>query len=279
MKRISRTTQLAAVLSLTAVTACGSSDPEPRPLTNEEAELLAISRFNNFDAGTRGVQFSLNDFGDRYSFEGWFDYITGTGYGELSLLDNDGAVQESSLMLWNEQVVGYYAAGEPWNEIPEDSDAEDTESQAPLPIPGTDELDAAWDGGPLDPSASRIHTLFAVVGSLGSERPDNPLLLQQGGALWLSENAEGSGTFTLFGGPAAEEEVTAGEEIDPDEITTRFLIDEAGVMSEAEVLLSGDEEWTTIVLSEAGDVDLGDPFGEAETTGQGNSDDDRDAGQ
>lgn len=276
MKRASRTIQLVAVLSLTALTACGTGDPEPRSLTNEEAELLAISRFNNYDAGTRSVQFSLHDFGDHYSFDGWFDYAAGTGYGELSLLDGDGTVQESSLMLWNESVVGYYAAGEQVNQPPDDSDGH---VQAPLPVPGSDELDSAWDGGHLDPSASRIHTLFAVVGSLGSERPDNPLLLQQGGALWLSETTDDSGTLTLFGGPAAEEEVVAGQEVDPDEMTTRFLVDEAGVLAEAEVLLRGDDEWTTIVLGDAEGVDLGDPFGDVATPGQGDTDDGEDAGQ
>lgn len=230
---------------LVALTGCAPAETDDadaaRAITTEESELLAIMRFRNFDAGTRSVSFEVDDRGAKLAFEGWFDYASGVGYGALS---EEGT--PNSLLAWNTDVVGVH---EPT-----------AEGAAPLPIPDADALATAWTGGALDPASSRLHATLAVIGSLGVDRPDNPLLLRQGGALYLGREEVGAIETTVFAGPLSDRALPAGQTIDPEAATTRYWVDAEGMLRRAATRLGGSGGWTTIQLGDADGVALGDPF-------------------
>lgn len=247
-----RPRMLVAVLATAAalLTACAPSeadDPDAaRPVTTEESELLAIMRFRNFDAGARTVSFQLDDRGTELAFDGWFDYATGVGYGALS---DEGS--PNSLLVWNTDVVGVHEPA--------------ADGAAPLPIPDADALATAWTGGELDPTASRLHAVLAVVGSLGVDRPDNPLLLRQGGALHLGEESVNGIQTSVFAGPLSDRPLPAGQTMDPEAADTRYWVDADGLLHRAATRLGGSEAWVTLDFGDAGAVTLGDPFAGAET--------------
>lgn len=213
-----------------------------RPVTTEEAQILASMRFRNFDAGARGVSFTLMG-EDESKFDGWFDYSSGVGYGSVHTGDS------AELLLWDDQFVGTRTAP---------ADAFDKTTIPPLPDRA--DLQESWRGASLSPSSSRRDTVLAIVGSLGADRPDNPLLLQQSGALWLGERTVDDAELTVFAGPVSDEVLAEGESADPDAATTRYWVTSSGLPHRVDVRLGGESTWTSITLSEASGVDLADPF-------------------
>ncbi|MCP2638129.1 hypothetical protein K0817_016370 [Microbacterium sp. HD4P20] len=234
----------AVALSLAACAPGGDefATGDARPLTTEEAQTLAAMRLRNLDAGTRTVAFDLGTASD-LAFDGWFDYESGVGYGLA-------AGEPDELLLWNTHVVGSHPA---------------TTDAAPLPIPDVNQLATAWQGSPLDPAASRLDTVLATIGSLGADRPENPLLLQQNGTLWLGERTVDGIDLTVYAGPPSDEALAADETADPDAATVRYWIDDRATLHRLDLRLGGEQAWTTVTFGAADDVTLGDPFAEAET--------------
>jgi len=216
---------------------------EARAVTTDEAQLLAATRFHNFDAGVRTVAFALEEGGGSSGFTGWVDYANGVGYGRLA------TASDTRLLLWNSDVVGSH---------PTDA------ATAPLPIPDADRLADAWTGGALTPSESRLHTMLVMLGSLGADRPDNPLLLQQSGALWLGERRLDGREVTVFAGPPSDEALPAGATADPDAASVRYWVDATGLLVRLDVRLGGGADWTSVEFGDATGVELGDPFTAAE---------------
>lgn len=245
MSRLRLVAAATAVLCL-GLTACTAAPDQPtaRPVTAAESELLAAARFRNFDAGTRTVSFDVDDDSTRLYLAGWFDYATHTGYGALTA---DGA--PNSLLLWNANEV---AAHPPT--------ATDADAAAPLPIPDAAPLGASWQTAPLSGAHSRLHTMLQVIASLGSDRPDNPLLLRQGGALALGDDTVDGTAVTVFAGPLSDSPLPQGQTVDPEAATTRFWVDADGLMRRAAVRLGGSGSWQDIDLGAAAGVDLGDPL-------------------
>lgn len=235
----------ALMLILTACAPGGASDEvstaDARPVTTEEAQVLASMRFRNFDAGARTVSFTVTENGDAH-VDGWFDFTSHIGYASLD------AAGSPELLLWNDEVSG--TAIEP-------AGAAD---DLPLPLPDQTELAQNWTGGPLDPSSSQLDAMLSIIVTLGADRPDNPLLLQQSGALWLAERTVDGTALTIFAGPASDDALAAGEIADPDAATTRYWLDDAGLAHRVDVRLGAQAEWTTITFGEAPGIELSDPF-------------------
>ncbi|MBE1877856.1 hypothetical protein [Myceligenerans pegani] len=165
-----------------------ADDGPVRPVTVAEAERLANVRFRNFDAGSRKVTAMYTDQGHEVTLKGWFDYTTHTGYG---LVSADG--RPSARVVWDGRVIA-------------------TTSGDRLGKPQTS-LDG-WRVGKLDPLSSPLAVVLTVLAGLGADRPENPLLIRQGGALWLREDAVGERPVTVFAGPVSP---GGGDEAIPDD--------------------------------------------------------------
>ncbi|MFJ4159948.1 hypothetical protein [Microbacterium testaceum] len=240
---------IAVLIGLIMLTACTATpsppSSDPRPVTAAESELLAASRFRNFDAGTRTVSFQVDEDGTPLRFDGWFDYATGTGYGALTA---DG--RPNTLLLWDASVVAAHAPAPP-----------DASTPAPLPIPDATPLGSTWTSAPLSAAHSRLHNLLQVITSLGSDRPDNPLLVRQGGALALGADDIDGTPVDVFAGPLSDSPLPEGQSVDPEASSTRFWLDSGGVMQRAAVRLGGSGAWQDIDFGAADGVDLGEPLG------------------
>ncbi|OZD54404.1 hypothetical protein CH252_08900 [Rhodococcus sp. 06-1477-1B] len=242
------TVSLSVAIGLTLLTACtpaaAPDEPSAQPVTAAESELLAAARFRNFDAGTRSVSFAIDDDGAALQLTGWFDYATHTGYGALTA---DGT--PNTLVLWNATTVAAH-----------DAVSTDASAPAPLPVPDAAPLGSSWRSVALSGAHSRLHAMLQVIASLGSDRPDNPLLLRQGGALALGDETIDGTAVEVFAGPLSDSPLPAGQSVDPDASTTRFWLDGDGVMRRAAVRLGGSGSWQDIDFGEGGGVDLGDPL-------------------
>ena len=184
---------VAIVLALSACTSSpdpSAPDASARPVTTEEAQLLAVTRFNNYDAGTRPFSTTLTEQGAELTVTGWIDYVAHVGYASVT-----GAFDPQA-MVWSDTTVGI---------IPQTPD-EDGNPILPMPA-----ADAEWQSRPLDPTTSRLDAMLAVLSSLGSDRPDNPLLVQQTGALWLRDDTVD--THRRLGVRRSADRHTAGSDI------------------------------------------------------------------
>ena len=229
----------AAVLTL-LVGACsspGAGSPSPRAVTAAESQILAIARFKNFDAGTRSVSVELTDAGHALGLDGWFDYAAGVGYASLT-----DAGSPNNLITWQAHAIAVHApAG----------------AAAPLPPPGVaTTVDETWRTGPLDPTVSTLHAALIFIEELGATRPENPLLLQQGGALWLRDDNVGGTPVTVFAGPTglAATPGTATASPTPGSSRVHYWVDATGLLLRVEVLFG--TAWVTIDLGPADGVSL-----------------------
>lgn len=204
-----------------------TATPEPaessRPVTTEEAELLAIVRFGNFDAGARSVAAAFVDQGHEIGLVGWVDYTTHTGFGLLTV---DGTPDRR--LIWDGAVVA----------------TDPATGDAPLTVPTSVE---GWSGRVIDASGTPLEALLLVLAKLGSDRPENPLLLQQGGALWLASQNIGDTPVTVFAGPA--EGAVDGEIVDDTASAVRYWVDADGLLRRLEVRLGA--TWATVDFDDA----------------------------
>lgn len=235
--RLRRGAVAAVLAAALVVSGCAVSEPaDSRPVTTEESHVLASMRFRNFDAGMRGVEFHVDEGGVRHAFRGWYDFAGHRGYGALTADDGSRV-----LLAWTDTTVGI-------TDIPSASDT------PPLPLPA----DAEWSTSPIAASSSRLHTILAVITSLGADRPDNPLLLQQSGALWLGTSDVDGTAVTVFAGPPSDSPVE-GAQVDPDDSHARYWVDEAGMLQRAEIRLGDGDDWVSIAFAAAEGVDFGIP--------------------
>lgn len=220
--------QAAAVLvavTLLITTAC-SGDGEPvtaesavRPVTVAESERLASVRFRNFDAGSRKVTATYTDQGHEVALEGWYDYTTHTGYG---LVSADGV--PSDRIVWDGRILAT-TAGDHLGE----------------PVTSLD----GWQAGRLDARTSPLAVVLTVLAGLGADRPENPLLIRQGGALWLREDTAGRQEVTVFAGPTDRQ----AERADPDAAGIHYWVDQTGLAHRVDVRLG--KQWAVVTLEDA----------------------------
>ena len=199
--------------------------PPARPVTTEEAQLLAVVRFNNFDTGTRPFSTAITEKGTELELQGWIDYAGHLGYAQVT-----GSFTPQAL-LWNGTTVGVHDS------------APDANGNPALPI--KDPTSTDWITHPLDGSTSRLDSLLIVLGGLGSDRPDNPLLLQQAGALWLRADTVDGTPVTVFASPPSDKPPAAGDPaITTDTSPLRLWVNAAGLLRRAEIRLG--EQWQTV---------------------------------
>ncbi len=223
-----------AVLAFYAVAACGAGQPSapvptPRPVTAEEAQLLAIARFRNYDAGSRSVTARVPLRQQQVRLEGRVDYSSETGYATAT-----GAGFAPQLLRWSPETVAIRPAP-----------AQQAAAPSP-PMPTT-----GWQTRAMDPSRSDLDTVLLVISRLGSDRPENPLLLQQGGALWLGEQDVDGQHLVIFASPPTDKPQASPGSTDPEASGLRLWLDSTGLIRRAQVRTSSG--WV--------DVDFGDGHG------------------
>lgn len=215
-------------------------------VTTEESQRLAVMRFNNFDAGARAISFDATESGVDYRVTGWYDYVSHTGYGVLT----DDA-ESSTLIIWSPSLFGVHLGGA----------AALTDGQAPTEVPDVDTLDTAWSGGPLDPTGSVLHAVLAAIAGLGSDRPDNPLLVQQSGALYLGTGTVDGVSATHFAGPPADEPTTITEPAELLRLShASYWLSDANLLLRAELRVGGGAHVTTVDFGDAGAMRVPSPF-------------------
>ena len=224
---------MCVVVLLAALAGC-SSDPapaaeQPRPVTTEESQLLATVRFNNFDAGSRPFRAELTEKGTDLHLQGWIDYAL------ACRLRAGHRLVHPQALLWNGRTVGVH-----------DSEP-DADGNPVLPI--LDPADQAWVSHPLDASTSRLDALLITLGGLGSDRPDNPVLLQQAGAMWLRTDTVDGTPVTVFAGPPSDKPLDGTTKVTADTSPLRLWVDAAALLRRAEVRLGSD--WVTADFPDA----------------------------
>ncbi|WP_420113575.1 hypothetical protein [Pseudactinotalea sp.] len=233
---------LTLALAIVALGSCtsGTDEAPARPLTSEEAQRLALTRFRNFDAGLRPVSFTVTDRGITYLVDAEVDFAAGAGYGLIS--DEEGT--ESLVLAWSASTVTTL----PWS-------GTDVPRTAP-------EVDDTWTTSALMPQESRLHATLSIVLTMTADRPDNALLLQQTDARWLREDTVTVGAdetaVSVFAGPTQDTvyDPDSGLPDDGSAATTRFWVDETGVGHRLELRLGGGTEWTSVDLGPGSDDDL-----------------------
>ena len=223
---------LAALFALTMVTGC-QADAEPRPLTAEEAQVLAQTRLRNDVAGVRQASFSVTDQSLTYEITAWIDFPAKIGYGTATSPDTDEVLS----LAWSDSWI----ASQPG-----------VAGQMP-PIPPTAE---GWNVSALLPEQSRLHAILAVLLTLGSGQPDNPLLLAQTDARWIREDTVFDTPVTVFRGPSSDEVDTG----DPSAEGTGplYWVTEDGTLLRMETVLGGSGELVVVEFTDADQV----PFAE-----------------
>lgn len=241
---------IAGLLLLAGCSGDAESDPGPtsegpRPLTSEESERLAVARFRNFDDGVRSVAFSVTDSGATYAVDGWLDFVSGLGYGAISGEEST----ETLLLAWTHSAL----TSRPWQ----------VGEPAPLPPPDPSGSDQDWTSSELSPEESRLHALLAIVVSMGSDRPDNALLLSQTDARWLRTDEVDGVAVDVITGPTADvpyDPETSTAAGDGSDATLRYWVDADGLIHRLEVRLGGAGEWTAVEFGPADDIEFADTF-------------------
>jgi hypothetical protein len=183
-------TAMSGVLLAGLVSACSAGSASrsssaslgPRPLTAAEAQRLAVIRFKNYDAGVRGFSLVLPSTQATFRFDGFVDFATSRAYAQIHSTSTTGP--SLGLVLWDKTKV-------------ENRPAAVTTLPFPPPTDG-------WSVAPLSPTTSVLHTALALILDLGSDRPENPTLLQQSTARWLRKDKVGPYSVDVIAGPAAQ---------------------------------------------------------------------------
>lgn len=214
------------------------------PVTAEESERLAISRFNNFDEGVRQFNTSVTVQGSELELHGWYDFVEHIGYAAVT-----GRGFEPQAITWSEQAV-----------MLREQQPDDVDSLPQLPIPPPAE--ANWQLRALDPTSSPLDTLLISFAHFASDRPDNPLLLVQSGALWLAseslETETGVTPVEVFAGPPSDAVLGPDDPTPtPESARVKYWLDENALMLRVELLIGS--QWVAIDFTNSSDTDLASP--------------------
>ncbi|HWL45500.1 MAG TPA: hypothetical protein VNQ73_21345 [Ilumatobacter sp.] len=207
---------------------CGGESDQARPLTADEAALLASTRVQN--VREREVGFEIDIPGSpRLLLDVVVNFEEHYAYGRFESRErgDEGPVLEHGLIGWDpNHVVGVAA------------------DDAQVPIRDH------WFRQALGSESRRDLTMLLTL-NLGSDRPENPQLLQQGSAQFLRRDRIGDTAVIVLAGPGDPSSSAPGGGA-----RTRYWLDDQGTMLRFEAYL-GDAggKMTTVDRSDAVIVD------------------------
>jgi hypothetical protein len=209
-----------AAVAVTAVAAFLVADGDsggggPRPLTTDEANRLAITRFRNYQAQGRAVTITVPGTAGGLTVTASVDYRRKVGYG---VVHGTGRGRSSDgLIRWTPTSVQV----RPMTDAP---------AHAPASPPRS-----GWYDRPLLSSGSALDTSLSIVLGLGGDRPDNAELLPQNGAAWWGrERVDGRWTDVMAGPSSPDRSGTAGN--------VRYWIGSDGTMYRVRVSVGSQPE-------------------------------------
>lgn len=208
-----------------------SQAPQWHPVTAEESEQLAIARFNNFDIGTRPFHTEITVGGAELQITGWYDFFEHFGYASVT-----SPQSEPQVLVWGRGVVAIRPQ-------PDSVDSSNLPTITSDDGPPTD----GWALRGLNPEASLLDTTLAAFPLVASDRPDNPLLFQQSGALWLEQAThEPSGsTADVFAAPPSDSVLGPDDPTPtPETATVHMWVDSSGVLLRVSLRIY--EDWIDI---------------------------------
>jgi hypothetical protein len=182
--RSARSTPSAGSTGPSGQTAVGPTAADgSRPLSQDEANRLAVVLFKNYDAGVRQISVRLAEQNSTLTLAGWMDFAGHRGYVRAV-----GTADASlGLIGWDaHRVATKPTAGTVADHLP------------PLPPPA-----AGWTADKLVASSDPLGTVLIVLVNLGRDRPENPQLLVQSDARWLRSDTVDGRRVDVIVGPAS----------------------------------------------------------------------------
>lgn len=196
---LSRRGLILTVAALTAMAACGTDEPQkPRQLTAGEAEHLALARFTLHQRGQVPVTMKWRGAPDA-SIEATLDLDSGLGFGTISTSKSDGVPAVRRYIGWNHTAI----------------------ATGPLSSNGGLPTSDEWSTRALSTEIPQDIFLTLAL-TLGSDRPENPLLLRQGSARLLRRDRVGDIPVKVIQGPRPADDKQSSR--------TRYWLDDDGVM-------------------------------------------------
>ncbi|MFD5465068.1 hypothetical protein ACFWIQ_19895 [Kitasatospora sp. NPDC127059] len=176
-------TALAGALAAGAVWAAATPGEGERPVTTDEAGLLAVSRLTTFEASPLRVRITVPAPGRAVVVDGLVDYRSHHAVGAYH--QRDGGTD--GLLVWDDRGLGLAPGA-----------ATDTPARTAADLPHQAWSPRAYTADPLDAA-------LRLAMALGADRPDNPQLLAQAGPRRLRTATLGGHRYTVFAGPPPAE--------------------------------------------------------------------------
>ncbi|MER5638962.1 hypothetical protein ABT095_18605 [Kitasatospora sp. NPDC002227] len=187
MKTVRRRRLLLGAVALSAVLAGGAglrawwAPPPSRPVTQEEAARLALSRLTTFEASPVAVELAVPGAGAVTRVHGVVDFRQRRAVGRYESGEGGG------LVAWDAAGLGV---------APDEGRAPSADSltvtTGRMPPP-------AWS--PRAYTTDPFDLALRVTMALAADRPDNAQLLAQSGARWLREETVDGRPYSVFAGP------------------------------------------------------------------------------
>lgn len=181
---------LVAVLGMVAALPAGCTTPPPepgvaapRPLTEREADRLAIARFGNYRAGGLHFTATVTNASGPLSLAGDLDTRAHVGYAAAEF--TEAGRRTVAVLRWTPGSVSSWL------------DAGDGRTPPSAPPTGPPRPRT------LRPAASTLDAVLRLLIALSSDRPENAVLLRQSDARWLRQERLGGTVADVLQGPSA----------------------------------------------------------------------------
>jgi hypothetical protein len=165
-----------ALVFATVLLLAACSDGGPRPLTESEADRLAVMRFVGYQDRMVGFTGTIPGATGAIAVQGRLDFVAHIGYGTMR------ANGSTRVLQWSPSTLAVLS--EPA-----------TVASDPPPA-------GEWQLRALRPVGSELDAPLEVLLALGRDRPDNAQLLRQGSARWLRSDTVRDKPVDVFAGPA-----------------------------------------------------------------------------